>query len=166
MLEAALTDDRLYTECIADGYHVPAELLQIGYRCKGPDKFMICSDASRAAGYTGGKSLFICGQEAVVEQGVAMTKDRTSLASSALALDAMVRFLTQKAGFSLSAALRAASAVPANAAGLGDRKGQLKPGYDADLVLLDQDLRVLSLWQRGTCNRFQSEGRFRLKNRR
>jgi N-acetylglucosamine-6-phosphate deacetylase len=149
MLEAALTDDRVYTECIADGYHVPAELLQIAYRCKGPGKFMICSDASRAAGYTGTEPLFICGQEAIVENGIAMVKDRSSLASSAVSLDSMVRFLVNKAGFSIPQALRAASLVPAMAAGVADRKGRLAPGYDADLVLLDADLRVSAVWCRG-----------------
>ncbi|GHU66076.1 N-acetylglucosamine-6-phosphate deacetylase [Spirochaetia bacterium] len=106
VLEAALTDDRIYTECIADGYHLPPELLQIAYRCKGPDKFMICSDASRAAGYTGKDTLFICGQEAIVENGVAMTKDRTSLASSAASLGTMVRFLVNKGNRQLKHFLR------------------------------------------------------------
>jgi N-acetylglucosamine-6-phosphate deacetylase len=148
-LEAALTDDRIYTECIADGYHVPAELLRIAWRCKGPDRFMLCSDASRAAGYTGTEPLFICGQEAVVEQGIAMVKDRSSLASSAVALDTMVRFLVEKARFSVPEALRAASLVPAMAAGAASRKGRLAPGYDADLVLLDKELQVAAVWCRG-----------------
>ncbi len=149
VLEAALTDDRLYTELIADGFHVPAELLQIAWRCKGPERFMICSDASRAAGFDSGKPLFICGQEAIVENGVAMLKDRSSLASSAAALDTMMRTLVQKAGIPLAAAIKAASAVPAKAAGVYDRKGRLAPGYDADLVLLDNNLEVRQVWCRG-----------------
>jgi N-acetylglucosamine-6-phosphate deacetylase len=148
-VEAALTDDRLFTECIADGWHVPAELLQIALRCKGRDRFMICSDASRAAGYTGAASLFICGQEAIVEQGVAMLKDRSSLASSALALDSMIRFLVKKAGFPLIAALEAASRVPAMAAGIDKRKGRLEAGFDADLVLLNDDLEVEMVFCKG-----------------
>lgn len=151
VLEAALTDDRVYTECIADGYHVPAELIKIAYRCKGPDKFLICSDASRAAGYDSTEPLFICGQEAVVENGIAMLKDRSSLASSVVSLDTMIRFLTEKAGFSISQALRAASLVPAMAAGVADRKGRLVPGFDADMVLLGEDLRVRAVWCRGVC---------------
>ncbi|MDR1588272.1 MAG: N-acetylglucosamine-6-phosphate deacetylase [Treponema sp.] len=148
-LEAALTDDRLFTECIADGWHVPAELLQMAWRCKGRDRFMLCSDASRAAGYSGSGPLFICGQEAIVEHGVAMVKDRSSLASSAVALDSMVRFLVKKAGFPLVAALEAASRVPAMAAGVEGRKGRLETGYDADLVLLNDELEVLRVWRGG-----------------
>lgn len=150
VLEAALTDDRLYTELIADGYHVPAELVQIAYRCKGKERFLVCSDASRAAGYQGADTLFICGQEAIVENGVAMLKDHSSLASSAVSLDSMVRFLVNGAGFTVVQALNAASAVPAQAAGIAHRKGKIAPGYDADLVLLDRDLRVRTVLLRGT----------------
>jgi N-acetylglucosamine-6-phosphate deacetylase len=149
VLEAALTDDRLYTELIADGFHVPPELLQIAWRCKGPEKFMLCSDASRAAGFLGGTSLFICGQEAIVENGVAMVKDRSSLASSAAALDTMVRTLVFKAGIPVDAAIKAASAVPAKAAGVDNRKGRIAPAYDADLILLDKNLEVQHVWCRG-----------------
>ncbi len=149
VLEAALTDDRLYTELIADGFHVPGELLQVAWRCKGPEKFMVCSDASRAAGFNSRKPLFICGQEAVIENGVAMLKDHSSLASSAVALDTMVRTLVRQAGIPADMAIKAASAVPAKAAGVYDRKGRIAPGYDADLILLDKNLEVLSVWCRG-----------------
>ncbi|QQO08918.1 N-acetylglucosamine-6-phosphate deacetylase [Breznakiella homolactica] len=149
VLEAALTDDRIYTELIADGHHVPGELLQIAYRCKGPDRFMACSDASRAAGYSGSERVFICGQEAVIENGVGMLKDRSSLASSVVALDTMVRVLAEKAGLTPHLALRAVSYVPAKAAGIDNRKGRLAEGYDADLVLLDEKLNVCSVWCRG-----------------
>jgi N-acetylglucosamine-6-phosphate deacetylase len=148
-LEAALSDDRLFTELIADGRHVSAELLRIAYRCKGGDRFLVCSDASRAAGFPGKDTLYICGQEAIVVDGVAMLKDRSSLASSVTSLDGMVRTLVREAGLSVHAALRAASAVPAAAIGVADRKGLLRPGYDADLVLLAAGLHVTAVWCRG-----------------
>jgi N-acetylglucosamine-6-phosphate deacetylase len=149
VLEAALTDDRLYTELIADGFHVPPELLQVAWRCKGAEKFMLCSDASRAAGFSGESSLFICGQEAIVENGVAMLKDRSSLASSAVALDTMVRNLVFHVGLSVEAAINAASLIPAKAAGVDHRKGKLAAAYDADLVLLSKKLEVRQVWCRG-----------------
>ena len=149
VLEAALVDDRIYAELIADGKHVPAELVRIALRCKGEDRFLICSDASRAAGMTGEGPIYVCGQEVVVVDGAAMLKDRSSLASSATALDGMVRWLVRGAGFTLHQALRAASAVPAAAIGVAGRKGRLAVGYDADLVLLDEDLQVRAVWCKG-----------------
>ncbi len=148
-LEAALTDDRVFVELIADGRHVPAELLKIAWRCKGSGRALVCSDASRAAGFSGGKTLYICGQEAMVEDGVAMLKDRSSLASSVTSLDGMVRTLVREAGMKVHEALLAASAVPAAAIGVADRKGRLAAGWDADLVLLGADLEVVSVWCRG-----------------
>ncbi len=148
-LEAALTDDRLFTEVICDGRHVPPELITIARRCKGLDRFLVCSDASRAAGMSGEGPYYVCGQEVIVEGGVAMLKDRSSLASSATALDGMVRVLVRDAHLPVHEALYAASAVPAAAIGVAHRKGSLSPGYDADLVLLDGESNVVAVWCRG-----------------
>ena len=149
VLEAALTDDRVFTELIGDGKHVPPELMRIALRCKGPDKFMLCSDANRGAGMEKGATLYTCGQEAIVEDGVAMLKDRSSLASSVTALDGMVRILVRELDLPFHQAIRAASAIPARAIGVGERKGCLAQGYDADLVLWDTQLQVRRVWCRG-----------------
>ena len=149
VLEAALTDDRVFAEIIGDGKHVPPELMRIALRCKGPDTFMLCSDANRGAGMEAGASLYTCGQEAIVEDGVAMLKDRSSLASSVTALDGMVRILVRELGLPFHQAIRAASTIPARAIGAGGRKGRIAPGYDADLVLWDTQLNVQRVWCRG-----------------
>lgn len=149
VLEAALSDRRIYAELIADGRHVPPQMLEIARRCLGRDRFLLCSDANRGAGLSPGATLYTCGQEAIVEQGVAMLADRSSLASSVTPLDGMVRVLVGELGLLVHEALRAASAVPAAAIGVAHRKGRLAPGYDADLVLLDSELGVRSVWCRG-----------------
>jgi N-acetylglucosamine-6-phosphate deacetylase len=61
----------------------------------------------------------------------------------------MVRVLVNEAHFPVHEALHAASAVPAAAIGVAHRKGSLAPGYDADLVLLDRNLKVVAVWCRG-----------------
>jgi len=65
------------------------------------------------------------------------------LAGSVLTLDRAVRNLVEILRIPLEKALAAASAVPARSMGMGARKGVIAPGADADLVFLDEELRVL-----------------------
>ena len=87
--------------------------------------------------------------EAVIENGVAMLKDHSSLASSVTPLAGMVRFLATKAGEPVHEALFAASAVPAAALGIEHRKGSIEKGKDADLVLLDTSFSIKAVWRGG-----------------
>jgi len=66
-------------------------------------------------------------------------------------LPGAVRDLVQKEGLRLSDALRLVTQHPARALGLEARKGALAPGMDADIVLLDGDLRVRHVYARGRC---------------
>ncbi len=56
-------------------------------------------------------------------------------------LRGLITFFTE-AGLSTSASLAAATSAAAEACGVGDRKGLLRSGYDADLVVVDGDLRT------------------------
>ena len=82
MLEASLNIDTLYTEIIGDRKHLPDELMQLAIKCKGKKMIMLCSDANRGAGKKEGGTIYTCGQEAIIEDGVAMVPDRTAFASS------------------------------------------------------------------------------------
>ena len=66
-------------------------------------------------------------------------------------LPGAVRDLVQKQGLALPDALRLVTLHPAHALGLEARKGTLAPGLDADIVLLDGDLRVRRVYARGRC---------------
>ncbi|MHC4886225.1 MAG: N-acetylglucosamine-6-phosphate deacetylase [Planctomycetota bacterium] len=149
VLEAGLDLDGLFTEIIADRKHLPDELMRIAYRCKGADRLMVCSDANRGAGVAEGGTLYTCGQEAVIHDGVAMLPDRSSLASSTTPIDAMVRNLVNHVGIPLHDALRMGSATPAAMLHVDDRKGALAKGMDADFILLDEELTVRETWGRG-----------------
>ncbi len=146
VIEAMLTDDRIYAELIAEPRHIPTELLAIAYRCKGARRFLVCSDAGRGAGLAEGSPVLVCGQAAVVEGGAAVLEGGAGLAGSATALDAMVRRMAVDLRLPAHAALAAASAVPAEAIGASHRKGYLRPGYDADIILLDTALTVRRVW--------------------
>lgn len=149
VVEAMLTDDRVFAEVIAEARHIPTELLIMAYRCKGPGRFLVCSDANRGAGLAEGTPILVCGQAAVVEEGAAVLAGGGGLAGSVSPVDAMVRRLIADLGLPAHAALAAASAVPAEAMGISDRKGYLRVGYDADIILLDPALSVRRVWCRG-----------------
>ncbi len=149
MLEAGLNIKELYTEIIADRIHVPDELMQIAYACKGPDKMFICSDANRAAGLEEGSMIYTCGQEVIIENGIAMLKDRSSLASSITPLDKMVRNLIFEVGIDPVVAVRMASTNTAEMMHIADRKGSLLPGKDADINIVDPSFDVVMTYCRG-----------------
>lgn len=149
VVEAMLTDDRVFAEIIAEARHIPTELLAIAYRCKGPKRFLVCSDANRGAGLAEGTPILVCGQAAVVEGGAAVLAGGGGLAGSVSPVDAMVRRLIADLGLPAHAALAAASSVPAEAMGVANRKGYLRVGYDADIILLDAALSVRRVWCRG-----------------
>ncbi len=149
MLEASLNIDTLYTEIIADRKHLPDELMQIAFKCKGKKMIMVCSDANRGAGKSEGGSIYTCGQEAIIVDGVAMVPDRTAFASSITPVDQMVRNLINYAGISKTDAVNMASANIARMMGSFDRKGSIAPDKDADIVFLDNDFFVKAVMCRG-----------------
>jgi len=152
VLETTLADDRLTTEMIADGKHLPACLMQLVYRCKGADRLCVVSDAMRAAGMPpGGHYTFgpRDGTEVVVADGVAMLPDQSAFASSTTPLDAMVRNLVELVGAPLHEAVRMASLTPARIIAADKRKGSLEPGKDADLCIMDQGFRIKQTIVRG-----------------
>jgi len=149
VLEASLNIDTLYTEIIADRKHLPDELMQLAFKCKGKKMIMVCSDANRGAGTTEGGVIYTCGQEAIIEDGVAVVPDRTAFASSITPVDQMVRNLINYTGISTTDAVNMATANIARMMGSFDRKGSIAPGKDADIVFLDNDFYVKAVMCRG-----------------
>lgn len=149
MVEAGLNIDDLYAELIADGNHLPDQLIQIAYRCKGADKLFICSDANRATGAADGSVIHTCGQIFLIENGVALNSERTSLASSITPIDEMVRKLILNVKIPLLDAFKMASTNVAKMMRIDDRKGSIAVGKDADINLLDGDYKVIRTFCRG-----------------
>lgn len=143
---AALTDDRVVVTLIADGVHAHPAALALAVKAKGPARVALVTDATAAAGLGAGS--YRLGGRVVISDARAVRLPDGTLAGSALLMDQAVRNLVAFAKVSAADALRAASEVPARLLGLG-RKGRLAPGCDADLVLLDRKLRVLSTFVQG-----------------
>jgi N-acetylglucosamine-6-phosphate deacetylase len=143
---AALLDDRVFTELIADGIHVDSALWPLIARLKPVERLLLVSDAIPLAGTGDGHGRL--GSVEVEISGARVTLAGTdTLAGSVLALDKAVRNMVA-AGIALPAAVAAASRNPLKMLGVQDR-GRLAPGQHADLVELDADLNVRRVMRAG-----------------
>jgi N-acetylglucosamine-6-phosphate deacetylase len=79
------------------------------------------------------------GMEYEVCDGVGMLLDRTSFAGSTTLLNQMIPILTQQVGIPLVEAIRMVSLTPARVIGVGERKGSLAVGKDADIAIFNDD---------------------------
>ena len=152
VIEAAYLLPELTSEIIADGCHLPAELLQMAYRFIGPKRLALITDAMRGAGQTSGESILgslRCGQRVIIEDGVAKMPDRQAFAGSVCTTDRLVRNMVKMAGASLPDAIEMMTATPAHIIGKSHVTGTVAPGRKADLVLFDEDIQVHQVWTDG-----------------
>jgi len=134
---AVMYFDEIVAQLIADGVHVHPAVMAILLRVKGLERVALVSDASPLAGLPDGEYEWER-KPVFVRNGSCRLADGTIAGAHAL-LDTGVRNLVNLVGLPLEQALVPATRVPADVLGL--RKGRLTPGYDADIVLLDEDYR-------------------------
>ncbi|MEM7129499.1 MAG: N-acetylglucosamine-6-phosphate deacetylase [Chloroflexota bacterium] len=149
LLEVTLTYDVLTAEMIADNRHLPPTLMKLAYKCLGPDRLCVISDATSGAGLPDGARFQMGGLEYDVHNGVGMLPDRSSFAGSTTLLNQMVGILVQEVGIPLIEAIRMASLTPARIIGMDSRKGSLQPGKDADVVIFDDEFNACGVLTRG-----------------
>jgi len=134
---AVMYFDEIVAELVADGVHVHPAVMAILLRVKGLERVALVSDAAPLAGLPDGEYEWEH-KPVFVRDGSCRLADGTIAGAHAL-LDTGVRNLVNQVGLPLEQALVPATRVPADVLGL--RKGRLAPGYDADIVLLDGELR-------------------------
>jgi len=143
LLEFTLANDVVTVEMIADNKHLPALLMKLAYKCVGPDRLCIISDATNGAGLPEGTRFSTGGlHEHEVCDGVGMTRDRTSFAGSTTLLNEMIPIMRDVVGVPLHEAVRMATANPARVIGLEGRKGSIAVGSHADLALFEDDFEA------------------------
>ena len=140
VVEAAYLVDDIAVELIADGCHLPHELLRLAYKQKGAGKIALVTDAMRAAGVEGGGEYDIGGVKCFVEDGVAKLLDRSAFAGSVATCDRLVRTCVA-AGIPLADAIRMMTETPALLMGMSG-KGKLDIGFDADIVIFDDNINI------------------------
>jgi N-acetylglucosamine-6-phosphate deacetylase len=152
VIESAFIIDEMDVEVIADGVHLPAPLLKLIFKIKGPDKIALITDAMRAAGMPPGESVIgniHTGLKVIVEDGVSKLPDRSSFAGSVATADRLVRTMIHMAGVSLPDAIRMITLTPASIMNISDQKGSLTVGKDADIVIFDENISIHTTMVKG-----------------
>ncbi len=146
-LGAALEAEGVTVEVIADGVHLHPATVRTLAGAFGPERIALITDGVPPAGLTEG-AFRIGDAEARLKDGEMRLPDGTIAGGVATMAD-VVRNVVRWGIADLAAAATMASATPARALGLGERKGRVAPGYDADLVALTDDLAVAATWVGG-----------------
>ena len=146
-LAAVALAPQVMGELIADGVHVHPAMAAIVEKIFGPERLVVITDAQPGAGKEGATFEF-AGQPLHVERGAARLVDG-AIAGSVLTMDQALRNALRMMGVSLSEAVGMLTLNPARAIHLDERKGRLRPGYDADLLLFSSDLTLQATFCRG-----------------
>lgn len=145
---AACDDENVMVELICDGVHCHPATIRASFKMFGDDRIIFISDSMMACGledgqYTlGGQAVTVCGNLAT------LTKDG-NLAGSVTNLMFCVRTAVKEMGIPLASAIKCATINPAKALGIAHQYGSLAPGKIADVVILDQNLEIVSVIQAG-----------------
>lgn len=141
---AALDDPDSWCGIIVDGEHIDPVVLRISLRCKRHERFMLVTDAMPSVG-TSNTSFELQGRKITVAGNLCLDEDGR-LAGSNIDMASCVRNAVSLLGLPLPEAARMASLYPAQFLGLANELGRIAPGYRANLVLADDQLRVLDTW--------------------
>ena len=138
---AALSDERVSCELIADTFHVNPGLYRLVAKAKG-DKLCLITDCMRAGGMEDGD--YTLGGQHVIKTGIQCLLEDGTIAGSVLKLNEAVKNLKDYTDLSLTEVFACASLNPAKAVGEADRIGSLEVGKCADIIICDDDIHVLT----------------------
>lgn len=143
VIETAYLYDDIDVEAIADGCHLPPELLKLIFKFKGDEHMCLVTDATRYGGVENSDNMtFKDGDHmCIIEDGVAKLADRSAFAGSIATADVLVRTCVKTAEIPLVSAVKMITEVPARIMKL-QNKGKLQNGFDADIIIFDEDINI------------------------
>ncbi|MEH7381159.1 N-acetylglucosamine-6-phosphate deacetylase [Bacillus sp. JJ1533] len=153
---AVLLHDEVKCEMIVDGIHIAPKMVKFAYKNKGSEGSILVTDAMRAKCMNPG-TYDLGGQEVIVNEERAVLKDGT-LAGSILKLNDAVRNMMRFADCSLEDITVMTAVNPAKQINVFDRKGSIKAGKDADIVIVNDQLEVIMTFCRGKLAYSNREG--------
>ena len=133
----AAVEKNIYAQIICDGLHVAKPVVLAAYKMFGPDRLILISDSVRPAGLSDGK-YESGGLEVYLKDGVARLSDGTLAGSSST----LWQCVKKAVGFGIpfEDAVKMATRTPAEL--LGVNKGRVEEGYDADLLIIDDNMNI------------------------
>ena len=146
VIESAYLRDELYVEIIADGKHLPPDLIKLIIKIKGVDKVALITDSLEIAD-TDITAGVMSGTEFIVEDGVCKLKDRSAFAGSVATADKLIQTLVKDCDYSMPTAVKMLTEVPGKILNL--KKGKIEKGYDADIIVFDDDINIKNIFIKG-----------------
>ncbi len=146
VIESAYLRDELFVEIIADGKHLPPDLIKMIIKIKGTDKVALITDSLEIAG-TDITEGVMSGTEFIVEDGVCKLKDRSAFAGSVATADRLIQTLVNECGYTIPVAVKMLTEVPAKI--LNINKGVLASGKDADIIIFDEKINICDIFVGG-----------------
>ena len=148
MVGAALALDNVYAEVICDGHHVHPAAAKVVKKARGAEEMVLVTDCMRAGGQGEGHSTL--GEfDVIVKDGQARLAESGNLAGSILELKDAVKNVVKWEVASPEEAIRMASLAPAKSVGIEGVCGQIAPGFEADFIVLNEDLELLATYLDG-----------------
>ena len=150
LVGAAYRIKSMYGEIICDGNHSTPAALRMFFDAKGPHYGIMVSDALMAKGSPVGSKFIFGGNEIeIYPDGSAHLTATGGLAGSTLRLNQGLRILIEEALVPVDAAINSCTKNPAACLKIDDRKGSIRTGLDADLVVLDGEYSVIQTYCMG-----------------
>jgi N-acetylglucosamine-6-phosphate deacetylase len=132
----------IFYELNADCIHVNRDILMMCYLSLSHEKLILISDAVVSAGLEYGKYSYYSKPVKSGEQGVRYSHNDVLIGSNCLMPDVVKKFMDHT-GAPINTAIRCATLNPYTLLGKGATKGSIEPGKQADLIVLDDDLRFI-----------------------
>ena len=145
----AAVDAGADAELITDNVHIHPAVVRATFKLFGDDHVILVSDSMMACGLPDGQ--YSLGGQVVTVKGrlATLTEQEGTIAGSATNLMDCVRRAVQEMGIPLEAAVKAASHNPARSIGIDKDYGDIAPGKYANVLLLDDELKLVHVIQRG-----------------
>ncbi len=152
LTELALMNKNMFVEVIADGKHVPNDLLEIIYRMKGKNKIVFVSDSISVAGLKDNEECFLephrKQRPVIMKDGIGILKDTNTVAGSGVALINILKNVFSNSSIPLANIINMATINPAKLLGLNNI-GRITHNAYADLNILDNDLNIVDTFING-----------------